>query len=216
VEIVACPAPGAVGLAVVLRPLEEAATLQRVVVAGYESVSHAGRAGIEELSRQTADLLSGRSVDTAVFAHRVAFNVIPHVGTALADGVASGDRQIEQQTRSVLELPELPIVVTSVVVPTFYGSGFVVNVQTESPLSAPEARTILRAAPGVMLIDEPQTNAYPTLADCVGQEATFVGRVRDDGSVAHGVSFWVVLDALRKGAAVNAVQIAELLIRHQA
>lgn len=215
-DLIGSPTPGAIGLSVVLKPLDDAATLQRVVVAGYESVSHLGRAGIEELSRQTADLLSGRPVETGVFPQRVAFNVIPHVGTALADGVATGDRLIEQQTRQVLELPELPIIVTSVVVPTFFGSGFVVNVQTASPLSAPDARHVLRQAPGILLIDEPQMNAFPTFADCVGQEAAFVGRIRDDGSVAHGVSLWLALDSVRKGAAVNAVQIAELLISHQA
>lgn len=213
-DVVASPAPGAVGLAVVLKPLEDAANLQRVVVAGYESVSWAGRLGIEELSRQTADLLNGRSVETGIFSHRVAFNVIPMVGASLADGVASGDRQIERQTRQVLELPELALVVTSVVVPTFFGSGFVVNVQTESALSAADAREVLRQAPGILLIDEPHTDAFPTFADCVGQEATLVGRIRDDGSVAHGVSLWVVLDSVRKGAAVNAVQIAERLMRH--
>lgn len=215
-DIVSSPAPGAVGLTVVLKPLEDVAKLQRVVVAGYESVSCAGRAGIAELSRQTVELLNGQPVETGVFPQRVAFNVIPQVGSAFADGVATGDRQIEQQTRHVLGLPELPIVVTSVVVPTFFGAGFVVNVQTESPLSAADAQQVLRQAPGILLIDEPQANAFPTFADCVGQEATFVGRVRDDGSVAHGVSLWVVLDSVRKGAAVNAVQIAELLIRHQA
>jgi aspartate-semialdehyde dehydrogenase len=215
-DIVGCPVPGAIGLSVVLRPLEDAARLQRVVVAGYESVSHAGRAGIAELSRQTAELLNGQAVETNIFPQRVAFNVIPQVGKAFSDGVAISDRQIEQQTRTILALPELPIVVTSVIVPTFFGAGFVVNVQTESALSASDARQVLREAPGILLIDEPQSNAFPTFADCVGQEATFVGRVRDDGSVAHGVSFWIVLDSIRKGAAVNAVQIAELLLRHQA
>jgi aspartate-semialdehyde dehydrogenase len=214
-DVIASPAPGAIALAVVLKPLEEAATLQRVVVAGYESVSVAGRAGIDELSRQTTDLLNGRSVETAVFPQRVAFNVIPQMGAALADGVAHGDRLVEQQTRQILDLPELPIVVTSVIVPTFFGAGFVANVQTESPLSASEAIEVLRQSPGILLVDQPQTNTFPTFADCVGQEATFVGRVRDDGSVAHGVSLWIAFDPIRKGAAVNAVQIAERLIRHQ-
>jgi aspartate-semialdehyde dehydrogenase len=214
-DVVASPVPGAVALAIVLKPLEEAATIQRVVVAGYKSVSVAGRAGIEELSRQTAELLSGRSVDTLVFPQRAAFNVIPQVGVLLADGVTSGDRLVEQQTRQVLDLPELAIMVTSVMVPTFFGAGFVANVQTESPLSAAEAIEVLRQAPGILLVDQPQANSFPTFADCVGQEATCVGRVRDDGSVAHGVSLWIALDAIRKGAAVNAVQIAERLIRHQ-
>jgi aspartate-semialdehyde dehydrogenase len=213
-DVVASPAPGAVALAVVLKPLEEAATLQRVVVAGYESVSVAGSAGIEELSRQTADLLNGRSVEAAIFPQRIAFNVIPQVGAALADGVAGGDRLVERQTRQILDLPELPIVVTSVIVPAFFGTGFVANVQTASPLSAAEAVEVLRQSPGILLVDQPQTNTFPTFADCVGQEATFVGRVRDDGSVAHGVSLWIALDSIRKGAAVNAVQIAERLIRH--
>jgi aspartate-semialdehyde dehydrogenase len=209
----ASPLPSAIALAVCLKPLDEAATLLRVVVAGYESVSRAGRAGIEELSRQTRDLMSGRSVEAVVFPQRIAFNLIPQIGTVLGDGVASGERQAETQVRRLLDLPELPISVTSVLVPTFHGEGYAINAQTERPLDVATARAVLRQAPGVLLMDEPQSGSYPTLADAMDQEAMLVGRVREDLSVPYGVNLWAVIDGLRKGAAVNAVQIAELLLR---
>jgi aspartate-semialdehyde dehydrogenase len=157
--------------------------------------------------------MNGRSIDTAVFPHRIAFNLIPQIGTILGDGVSVAERATESQVRRLLDLPELPITVTSVQVPVFFGEGYAVNVQTELPLDAVAARAVLREAPGILLLDEPQSNAYPTAADALDHEATLVGRVRDDLSVHYGLNLWVVIDGLRKGSAVNAVQIAELLLR---
>jgi aspartate-semialdehyde dehydrogenase len=207
------PLPGAIALAVLLKPLDEGAAIRRVVAAGYESASRSGGAGVEELSRQTRDLMNGRSTEINVFPHRIAFNLIPQVGAVLGDGVTTAERQTETQVRRLLGLPELPITFTSVLVPTFYGEGYAVNVQTESPIDAAAARALLRQAPGLLLLDEPQSGAYPTLADAMDQEATLVGRVREDLSVPYGLNLWIVIDGLRKGAAVNAVQIAELLRR---
>lgn len=212
-RVVAVPVPGATALSVVLKPLHEAAVLKRVVVATYQAVSGAGNPGIEELGRQTADLLNGCSVEHTVFPRRIAFNLVPQVGEFLSGGRSRGEWQIEFQTRRILGLPELPLSVTAVWVPTFFGDGYAVNVETEGPLDAERARELLREAPGIVLMDDLAENVYPSASDAVGEEATFVGRVRDDTGVPYGINLWVTVDGLCKGTAVNAVQIAELLVR---
>jgi aspartate-semialdehyde dehydrogenase len=211
--LLASPVVGAVALSVVLKPLHERAGLKRVVVAGYEPVSSAGREGIDELSRQTAELMNGQPTDVAIFPHRIAFNVIPEVGDFLATGISTGEWQVESQTRRLLGLPELPITMTSVRVPTFYGQAYAVNVETEASIDTAAARALFRAAPGVLLMDDVQTHSYPTLIDAVSQEATLVGRIRDDLTVRFGLNFWVAIDGSGKGGAGNAVQIAEILVR---
>lgn len=212
-RMITSPVPGATALAVALKPMDDQARLKRVVVTAFEAVSGAGHAGIEALSRQTVELMNSRSVDPTVFPHRMAFNLIPQVGEFLASGAARGEWQIQAQIRRVLDMPELPISVTSVWVPTFFGQSFAVNVETEDPIDAETVRAALRAAPGVMVIDDVAHNAYPTPAAVVGEEATFVGRIREDLSVPWGLNIWVSVDGLRKGGATNAVQIAEILIR---
>ncbi len=211
--LLATPVPGATALSVVLKPLDEVAQIRRVVATGCESVASADHEGIEELVQQTRDLLSGRSPDVAVFPHRVAFNLIPQVGDFVAAGKTRGEWQIESQVRRLLDLPELPITVTSVRVPAFFGLGYSVNIETERPLDADAARAVLRAAPGIVLLDDVDAQAYPTLIEAVETDATFVGRVRDDATVPYGLNLWLAIDGVRKGAAVNAVQIAELMIR---
>lgn len=208
-----CPVPGAAALAVVLRPLDEAAEVKRVVVTAFEPVSIAGRPGIEELAQQTRELLSGESVEHVVFPQRIAFNLIPQVGDFVSGGRTRGEWLVESQTRRVLDLPDLPIAVTSVCVPTFYGQAYVVHVETERPLDAVAAAAALRNAPGILLVDASLGAEYPTLADTMGSEATHVGRVRDDPTVPYGLALWVVVDGLRKGGAVTAVQIAERAMR---
>ena len=212
--VLTSPVAGATALSVVLKPLDAAAQLKRVVAACYESVSSAGDAAVEELAQQCRDLLSGRSAEASVFPHRIAFNVIPQVGELLSAGKSRGEWQIESQTRRVLELEDLPITVTSVWVPTFFGQGYALNVETEQPLDAAEACAILRSAPGVLLTDDSAAQlVYPTLIDALDTEATYVGRVRDDPTVPSGLNLWLAIDGVRKGGAVNAVQIAELIIR---
>lgn len=206
----ACPAPGAAALAIVLQPLEVGAALKRVVVTALEPVSIEGTAGVDELARQTRELLTGASTESEVFPHRVAFNLIPHVGDPLAGGRTSAEWAVELQTRALLDLPDLPILVTSVSVPTFYGSAYIVQVETEQPLDSATARELLRCAPGILLSEE---GTYPTLVEVIGSEATLVGRIRDDHTVAGGVVLWAAIDGLRKGGAVNAVQIAERALR---
>jgi aspartate-semialdehyde dehydrogenase len=212
-RILTSPVPGAAALSVVLRPLEDAAGLKRVVVTTLEPASNAGRAGIEELSRQTTDLMTGRSVDPEVFPCRVAFNLIPQTGQFLNLGRARGEWQITSQIRRLLDLPDLAMAVTSVQVPTFYGHGFAVNVEMHSPVDAASAVALLRQAPGILLVDDLAANVYPTLIDAVEHQAVCVGRIREDASVACGLDLWVTVDGTRKGSAANAVQIAEILIR---
>jgi aspartate-semialdehyde dehydrogenase len=212
-RILTSPVPGAAALSVVLKPLEDAAGLKRVVVTALEPVSNAGRAGIEELSRQTGDLMTGRSVEPTVFPCRVAFNLIPQIGPFLDLGWALGEWQVASQTRRVLDLPDLPMAVTNLQVPTFYGHGFAVNVEMHSPVDAASAVALLRQAPGILLVDDLAANVYPTLIDAVEHQAVCVGRIREDASVACGLDLWVTVDGTRKGSATNAVQIAEILIR---
>lgn len=213
--ILVSPVPSATALTVVLKPIETTAGIRRVVVTSFEPVSAAGRAGIDELAEQTRDLLAGASPENRVFPHRIAFNLVPQVGDFLPGGRTRGEWLIESHTRRVLDLPDLPITVTSVWAPTFFGQACAVHVETERPFDAEAARVLLRQAPGVLLSDQPDGDGYPTLADVIGSEATHVGRVRDDPTVPYGVALWITIDGLRKGGAVNAVQIAERALRER-
>lgn len=208
--VYACPTPGATALAVVLKPFDDAAELRRVAVTSFEPASSAGTPGVDELARQSRELLTGASAEAVVFPHRAAFNLIPHVGDTALGGRTRAEWDIERQTRQLLGHADLPLVVTCVQVPTFYGQAYSVQVETERPLDLDAARAMLRSAPGVLLADE---DNYPTLADVVGSDATHVGRLREDPTVPYGLVLWVVVDGLRKGGATNAVQIAELALR---
>jgi aspartate-semialdehyde dehydrogenase len=212
--LLACPLPNAVALSVLLKPLETAVELKRVVVTTFEPVSAAGRLGIDELVEQTRGLLSGGSPERTVFPHRIAFNIIPQVGDFVSGGRTRGEWLLESQTRRILDLPDLPITVTSVYIPAFFGQACVVNVETAAPLDATAARTLLRHSPGLLVCD--REDDYPTLADIIGSEATHIGRVRDDPTVPYGLAMFVAIDGLRKGGAVNAVQIAERAMRERA
>ena len=208
--VYACPTPGATALAVVLKPLEDAAELRRVAVTAFEPTSTAGTPGVDELAQQSRQLLTGESAEIKVFPQRIAFNLIPKVGDFAVGGRTRAEWELERQTRQILSLADLPIVVTCVQTPTFYGQAYSILVETERPLDLDAARAVLRAAPGALLADDDE---YPTLADVVGSDATHIGRLRDDPTVPHGLAMWVVIDGLRKGGATNAVQIAELALR---
>lgn len=212
-NIVACPDATATALAVALHPVHTAAQITRLVASTFEPVSSAGRAGIEELQQQTVELLNGRTPEIAVFAQRIAFNALPQVGEFLAGGVTRSESQTACVLRRLLHAPELVVGITRVQLPLFFGEGIAVNVETVDSLGAAQARELLRTAPGVLLHDDPSAQHYPTTADVVGQDATFVGRIRET-EAAHVLDLFVTIDNVRKGAALNAVQIAELLIRH--
>lgn len=210
-RVAASPDAVTVALSVVLAPLRAEAGLRRVVATCLESVSEAGAAGIEELGRQTVDLLQGRSAEPLVFPARTAFNVLPLAGPAGRAGDSLAEEQAVWQVRRVLEDPELPISVCRLAVPLFYGTGIAVNVELSTPLETADALALLRSAPGILATTAEEEGDL-ALADAVGQDATLVSRVRADRSAENTLNLWIALDNLRKGCAVNAVQIAESLL----
>jgi aspartate-semialdehyde dehydrogenase len=211
--IVANPNCSTIQMVVALKPLHDAARIKRVVVSTYQSVSGAGRMAMEELSQQVGALFNGREIKKEKFPHQIAFNCIPHIDVFLEDGYTKEEWKMIHETRKILGEPELPVTATTVRVPVFCSHSESVNIETEKKLTAAQAKAILRDSPGVLLADVPEENIYPLAIDAVGKDATYVGRVREDHSVANGLNLWVVADNLRKGAALNAVQIAEILIR---
>ncbi len=195
----------------VLAPLAEAAGLRRVVVSTYQSAAGAGRRAVEHLSKESIALLSGRGDDDVAL--RRAFNAVPIVGTVEIDGITSHERAVVQEVRRVLGLPELAMQVTAVRTPMFFGMGASVSVELERPLDREAASVLLRSARGLLVHDDAEVSALPTPADVVGSQATHVGRLREDRSTKNGLALWVALDSIEKGAALNAVQIGEILMR---
>jgi aspartate-semialdehyde dehydrogenase len=215
--IIASPNCTTIPIVVALHPIAEAAGLGRIVAASYQAVSGAGKRGVETLSRETVNLLNLRAPATggaeAVFPRRIAFNCIPQVDAFLEDGSTKEEAKVIAETRRVLHYDALPIAVTCVRIPTFYGHAVALTVETERRLDAAEARQLLREAPGVLLCEDGSELAYPTPADVGGTDAVYVGRVRSDPSHPCGLQLWVAADNVRKGAALNAVQIAEIVVR---
>ncbi|MBI5529853.1 MAG: aspartate-semialdehyde dehydrogenase [Deltaproteobacteria bacterium] len=210
--IISSPNCSTIPLVMVLKPLHEAAGIKRVVVSTYQSVSGAGAGGMQDLEGQTGAIREGRPIQKRKFTHQIAFNVIPHIDSFLADGSTKEEAKMANESRKILDLPGLPVSATTVRVPVFVGHSESVNIELERPLTAGAAREVLSRAPGLRIIDDPSRAAYPMPIDCAGTDETFVGRVREDPSVAHGLNMWLCCDNLRKGAALNAVQIAELFI----
>lgn len=211
--IIANPNCSTIQMVVALKPIHEAARIKRVVVSTYQSVSGAGRMAMEELSQQAVALFSGKELVKERFPHQIAFNCIPHIDAFVEGGYTKEEMKMVNETRKILGEPSLRITVTAVRVPVFCGHSESVNIETEKKLTAEDVKNLLRAAPGILLCDEPENNVYPMALDAVGKDATLVGRIREDDSVANGINLWIVADNLRKGAALNAVQIAEILIR---
>jgi aspartate-semialdehyde dehydrogenase len=210
--IIANPNCVAVPLVVALKPLADAAGLERVVVASYQSVSGTGAAAIEELRAQTAGNLSGEEPAPRVYPHPIAFNVLPHIDVFDESGYTGEERKVADETRKMLALPELRVSATCVRVPVMRSHSQAVHIETSEPLSPARARELLMGAPGVALVDEPAANAYPLARDAADRDEVFVGRIRADASHPRGLAMWIVADNLRKGAATNAVQIAESLV----
>jgi aspartate-semialdehyde dehydrogenase len=211
--IIANPNCSTIQMVVALKPLHDAARIKRIVVSTYQSVSGAGRKAMEELSQQVAALFNGKEIEKEKFPHQIAFNCIPHIDAFMDGGYTKEEWKLINETRKILNEPLLPITATTVRVPVFCSHSESVNVETERKITATQAKALLREAPGIVVADEPQADVYPMAIDAVGKDATYVGRIRDDDSVANGLNLWVVADNLRKGAALNAVQIAEILIR---
>jgi len=211
--IIANPNCSTIQMVVALKPIHDAARIKRVVVSTYQSVSGAGRKAMEELSQQVAALFNGWDLKKEKFPHQIAFNCIPHIDTFVEGGYTKEELKMINETRKVLGEPSLRVTATTVRVPVFCSHSESVNIETEKKLTAADVKAILREAPGVVVADEPENNVYPMPIDAIGKDATFVGRIREDDSVPNGINLWVVADNLRKGAALNAVQIAEILIR---
>ena len=215
--IIANPNCSTAQMVVALKPLHDEAIIKRVVVSTYQSVSGAGKAGMDELFAQTRAIFVGDEPENSKFTKRIAFNVIPHIDSFLGpesglDGYTKEEWKMTAETRKILD-PDIEVTATCVRVPVFVGHSEAINIEFEKPISAARAQSILREAPGVMLIDKREDGGYVTPVECVGDYATFVSRVRKDPTVANGLALWCVSDNLRKGAALNAVQIAELLGR---
>ncbi|RWD45183.1 MAG: aspartate-semialdehyde dehydrogenase [Mesorhizobium sp.] len=210
-NIIANPNCSTAQLVVALKPLHDVATIKRVVVATYQSVSGAGKEGMDELFTQTRAVFVADQVDVKKFTKRIAFNVIPHIDVFLDDGFTKEEWKMVAETKKMLD-PKIKLTATCVRVPVFIGHSEAVNIEFEKPITADEAREILREAPGCQVLDKRENGGYITPLESAGEDATFISRIREDSTVDNGLSMWVVSDNLRKGAALNAVQIAELLV----
>ncbi|MBN9257392.1 MULTISPECIES: aspartate-semialdehyde dehydrogenase [unclassified Mesorhizobium] len=210
-NIIANPNCSTAQMVVALKPLHDAATIKRVVVATYQSVSGAGKEGMDELFTQTRAVFVADQVDVKKFTKRIAFNVIPHIDVFLDDGSTKEEWKMVAETKKMLD-PKIKLTATCVRVPVFIGHSEAVNVEFEKPISADEAREILREAPGCLVVDKRENGGYITPLESAGEDATYISRIREDSTIDNGLSMWIVSDNLRKGAALNAVQIAELLI----
>ena len=211
--IIANPNCSTIQMVVALKPIHDAARIKRVVVSTYQSVSGAGRKAMEELSHQVAALFSGKEIEKEKFPHQIAFNCIPHIDAFVENGYTKEEMKLINETRKILGEPSLPVTATTVRVPVFCSHSESINVEIERKLTAQQAKALLREAPGIIVADDPKSDVYPMAIDAVGTDAILVGRIREDDSIANGLNLWVVADNLRKGAALNAVQIAEILIR---
>jgi aspartate-semialdehyde dehydrogenase len=212
--IIANPNCSTMQMLVALAPIHRAVGITRINVATYQSVSGAGRSGLEELGLQTAALLNFQEHPPAKFTKQIAFNVIPHIDEFQANGYTREEMKMVWETRKILEDETIQVNPTAVRVPVFYGHAEAVHVETRDKITAPQARALLERAPGVVVVDERQAGGYPTpVSDAAGKDPVFVGRIREDISHERGLDLWVVSDNIRKGAALNAVQVAEILAK---
>jgi aspartate-semialdehyde dehydrogenase len=210
--IIANPNCSTAQLVVALKPLHDLFTIKRVVVSTYQSVSGAGKEAMDELFRQTRAVFVADPVEVAKFTKQIAFNVIPHIDVFLDSGVTKEEWKMAVETQKILD-PDIQLTATCVRVPVFVGHSESVNIEFEKPVTAEKARAALRAAPGILVVDKREDGGYVTPIECTGEDATFVSRIRKDPTVENGLNLWIVSDNLRKGAALNAVQIAESLIK---
>jgi len=211
--IVAIPNCTTTPLVMALKPLHDAVGVKRVVVTTFQSVSGTGAAAMDELLDQTRALMAFRDVKAEVYPYQIAFNLLPHIGSFSEGGECSEEIKIVRETRKILDAPKMRVTSTTVRVPVLRCHSESINVELEKPLSPNDARAVLAAMPGVLVYDDPLKKLYPMPLDATGKDEVYVGRIREDASVTNGLNLWVVSDNLRKGAALNAVQIAECLVR---
>jgi len=211
--IIANPNCSTIQMVVVLKPLHDVAKIKRIVVSTYQSVSGTGQKAIFELEQQVLAIYNQRPIEKKVYPHQIAFNCLPHIDTFLDNGYTKEEMKMVNETKKIMEDYSINVTATTVRVPVFYGHSESVNIEFEKDITPKEAREILQKAPGVKVIDDPSKNLYPLAIDAAGKDETFVGRIRRDDTVPHGLNMWIVADNIRKGAALNAVQIAEVLIK---
>jgi len=213
-NIIANPNCSTAQLVVALKPLHDVAKIKRVVVSTYQSVSGAGKDAMDELFNQTRAIYVNDSAEPEKFPKRIAFNVIPHIDVFMEDGFTKEEWKMTVETKKILD-PKIELTATCVRVPVFVGHSEAVNVEFENPISADQARDILREAPGILVIDKREPGGYITPFEATGEDATYISRIREDKTVKNGLAFWCVSDNLRKGAALNAIQIAEVLVNRK-
>ncbi|HRT26628.1 MAG TPA: aspartate-semialdehyde dehydrogenase [Syntrophales bacterium] len=211
--IIANPNCSTIQMVVVLKPIHDRARVRRVVVSTYQAVSGTGKKAMQELEDQTRNILNFREPEIRVYPHQIAFNCLPHIDIFLENGYTREEMKMVNETKKIMGDYSIAVTATTVRVPVFRGHSESVNIETERKITVQEVRGLMEKAPGVKLVDDPARNVYPLAIDAAGKDETFVGRIREDESIPYGINLWVVSDNLRKGAALNAVQIAEVLAR---
>ena len=210
--IIANPNCSTIQMLVALKPLHDAATIKRIVVSTYQAVSGTGKKGLDELETQVRHLFNMQEIETNAYPHQIAFNCLPHIDVFMDNEYTKEEMKMVNETHKMLD-PNIRVTATCVRVPVFYGHSESVNIETEKKLTSAQARVILSQAPGVQVVDNPRANLYPLAINAAGEDEVFVGRLREDESIENGLNMWIVADNIRKGAALNAVQIAEELLK---
>ena len=211
--IISNPNCSTIQLVVALKPIHNISRIRRIVISTYQAASGAGSPAVDELKKQTSAALEGSEITPGVFPHRIAFNVLPHIDIFLDNAYTREEMKLVQETRKIMADESIRITATAVRVPVFVGHSESVNIETEGKLSPQDVREILSKSAGVVVVDKPEDNLYPLAVNAAGKDEVFVGRIREDESIENGLNMWIVSDNLRKGAALNAIQIAEHLLR---
>ncbi len=211
--IIANPNCSTIQMVVPLKPIHDYAKIKRIFVATYQSTSGAGKKAMDELLEQTRAILNFKPIEKKVFPHQIAFNCLPHIDVFLDNGYTKEEMKMVNETRKIFEDPDIKVSPTCVRVPVFISHSEAVTIETEKKITAQKARELMENFPGVKVVDDPSQNLYPLAIDVAGKDDCYVGRIREDVGIENGISMWIVADNLRKGAALNAVQIAEVLIR---
>ena len=209
--IIANPNCSTIQMVVVLNPIHKKYGIKRIVVSTYQAVSGTGKKAIDELFDQTRAMINFLDYESRVYPHRIAFNCLPHIDVFLDNGYTKEEMKMVNETRKIMEDDSIAVTATTVRVPVFFGHSESVNIETEDPVSAEDVKALLQNSPGVKVMDDPRKNLYPLATDAAGQDLTLVGRIRQDESIPNGLNMWIVADNIRKGAATNAVQIAQVL-----
>ncbi len=210
--IIANPNCSTIQMVVTLKPIHDVARIKRIVVSTYQAVSGTGQKAIVELEEQVRAYVAGKKMPRSVYPHQIAFNCLPHIDSFLPNGYTKEEIKMVNETKKIMGDDSIRVTATTARVPVFWGHSESVNIETGKKITADEVKELLKKAPGVVVVDDPAQNLYPLAIYAAGRDETFVGRIREDESIANGINIWVVADNIRKGAATNAVQIAEILI----